>query len=84
MNDKELNDEDSVAQVLRYIAIVEVIIACIAGVIIGQQNYLDGLVIFISGFFGGLLLLGFSRIILYLQRSSRYLREIEILLRKNN
>ena len=69
-----------VADVLSFFAYAELICSPIAGLSIGQENGFLGWIIFLSGIVGGLILLGFSKIIQYLYESVRCLRKIETLL----
>ena len=78
----EISEEsgDGVANWLSFFAYVELICSPIAGLSIGRADGAQGWIIFLCGIGGGLILLGFSRIIQYLYKSVRYLRKIETLL----
>ena len=76
-----------VASTLSTIAILELILSPIAGLIVGGSNggnAITGFEIFICGFTGGLILLGFARVIEHSYESAQRLRQIERLLLKAN
>jgi DNA-directed RNA polymerase subunit RPC12/RpoP len=75
-------EESYVASVLSFIAVLELIAAPFAGFIVGHDNTLFGWMVFLSGLMGGLILLGFARVIEHLFESAQRLRRIEILLQK--
>jgi hypothetical protein len=75
-------EKPGVASVLSAIAIFELILSPIVGIVEGSENPFAGCMIFICGFTGGLILLGFSRIIEHSFESAQRLRRIESLLLK--
>lgn len=79
--DSKEDSRSAVANVLSFIAYTELICAPIVGLSFAQSNGNIGWAIFISGIIGGLIFLGFSKIIQYLYDSVRYLQKIESLLR---
>lgn len=74
--------ESSVANALASIAVIEFVVSVIAGVVVGEEKGAAGWLVFFSGVIGGLILLGFSKVIEHSYESAQRLRRIEILLRK--
>jgi len=75
-------DESEVAGLLSFIGVLELIASPIAGFVVGSENAALGLMIFISGVTGGLILLGFAKAINFLYESAQRMRRIEVLLLK--
>jgi hypothetical protein len=78
-------EKSAVAGFLSIIGILEIILSPIVGLVVGSnENVPLGFLIFVSGITGGLILLGFARVIEYLCESAQRLRRIEVLLMKTN
>ena len=78
-------EKSAVAEFLSIIAIIEIVLSPIVGLVIGaNENAQLGWLIFVSGITGGLILLGFARVVEYLYESAQRLRRIEVLLLKAN
>jgi hypothetical protein len=77
-------EESDVAMVLTIVAALELIAAPIAGLVVGSDNTFGGVAIFIGGFTGGLILLGFARVIDHSYEQAQRMRRIESLLLKAN
>jgi hypothetical protein len=75
-------EKPGVVSVLSAIAIFELILSPIVGIAEGSENPFTGCMIFFCGFTGGLILLGFSRVIEHSFESAQRLRRIESLLLK--
>jgi hypothetical protein len=75
-------EESGVALFLNIIAAIELIAAPVAGIVVGQENTPVGWMIFLSGLIGGLILLGFARVVEHLYESAQRLRRIEIIIQK--
>src|ERR1017187_2636260 len=80
---KESSVEESVvAMALTVVAALELIAAPIAGLVLGSDNTFGGVAIFIGGFTGGLILLGFAKVIDHSYEQAQRMRRIERLLLK--
>ena len=77
-------EESSVAFVLTIIAVMELIVAPIAGIAVGQESTFTGWMIFLSGLISGLILLGFATVIEHTYESAQRLRHIEFVLCKDS
>jgi F0F1-type ATP synthase assembly protein I len=79
--------EDSVvANVLTFVAAIELIAAPIVGVSIGSDrgNVEAGWFVVVGGLISGLILLGFARVIENTSRSAQRLHRIELLMKRNH
>jgi hypothetical protein len=80
---KESSVEESVvAMALTVVAALELIAAPIAGLVVGSDNTFRGVAIFTGGFTGGLILLGFAKVIDHSYEQAQRMRRIERLLLK--
>ena len=67
----------TIAKVLTGIAVLDFIGAVIAGWVVGNDSLNSGLIVFFSGIFGGIFILGFAFVLRYLHAIAHRLEIIE-------